>query len=47
MGYDAVKQALDGTLKLDARATVGIRVGRWEEKVWFTGGGIGASVKLT
>ena len=41
-----MKQALGGTLKLDARARVGIRVGEWEETVWFRGGGIGAHVKI-
>lgn len=46
MGYQAVKQALGGTLKLDAKATVGVRIGRWEETVWFTGGGIGAHIVI-
>ncbi|MCJ1283836.1 hypothetical protein MMC26_003167 [Xylographa opegraphella] len=46
VGYQAVKQALGGTLKLDAKATVGIRLGEWEERVWFTGGGIGARIKI-
>ena len=46
VGYDAIRQALGGTLKLDARATVGVRVGRWEQEVWFIGRGIGASVRI-
>ena len=46
VGYQAVKQALGGTLKLDAKATVGIRLGEWEERVWFTGGGIGARIQI-
>ncbi|KAK5127373.1 hypothetical protein LTR85_006712 [Meristemomyces frigidus] len=46
VGYDAVKRALGGKLKLSAEANVGVRVGRWEEEVWFKGGGIGASVRL-
>lgn len=46
VGYDAVRGALGGTLKLAARATVGVRVGRWEERVWFEGGGIGARIRL-
>ena len=46
VGPDAVKQALGGTLKLDAKATVGIKVGEWQQTVWFTGGGIGAHIRL-
>ena len=46
VGYEAVKQALGGRLKLDAKATVGIRIGRWAERVWFMGGGIGASIRI-
>lgn len=46
VGYDAIKQALGGTLKLDARATVGVRIGRWEQELWFIGHGIGAHVKI-
>jgi len=46
VGYEAVKQALGGTLKLDAKAMVRVRVGRWEERVWFTGGGIGAKIRI-
>jgi len=45
-GYNAVKDALGGRLKLYAEADVGVRVGEWHEKVWFKGGGIGASVRL-
>ena len=46
VGYDAVKQALGGTLKLDAKATVSVRLGRWEAGVWFTGTGIGARIRI-
>lgn len=45
-GYDAVRDALGGTLKLDAKADVGVRVGEWTQQVWFEGGGIGASIRL-
>jgi len=45
-GYDAVRDALGGSLKLDAKADVGIRIGLYEVTVWFVGGGIGASVRL-
>ena len=46
VGYDAVKRALGGKLKLSAEANVGVKVGKWEEEVWFKGRGIGASVRL-
>jgi len=46
VGYEAVKRALGGRLKLSAEATVGVRLGQWQEKVWFKGKGIGASVRL-
>ena len=41
-----MKEALGGTMKLDARAVVGVRVGEWTEKVWYVGKGIGASVRI-
>lgn len=46
VGYDAVRGALGGTLKLSARAVVGIRLGKWEERIWYQGGGIGAKIRL-
>jgi len=46
VGYAAVRNALGGKLKLDAKATIGIRLGQWSEVIWFEGGGIGASVRL-
>ena len=46
VGFQAVRGALGGRLKLSAEAVVGVRVGRWEEEVWFRGKGIGASVRL-
>lgn len=46
VGYDAVKNALGGTLKLDASGVVGIRLGEWRETVWYKGKGIGAKVSL-
>ncbi|KAI1813651.1 hypothetical protein GGS20DRAFT_552669 [Poronia punctata] len=47
IGYDAVKKAIGGKLKLDARATVHARLGNWKEALWFQGRGIGASIHLT
>lgn len=46
VGYDAVKNALGGTLRMEAEADVGVRIGRFREVVWFKGKGIGASVRL-
>ncbi|KAF1809935.1 hypothetical protein P152DRAFT_440977 [Eremomyces bilateralis CBS 781.70] len=46
VGYDAVRKALGGSLKLHAEAEVGVRVGRWEEWIWYKGKGIGAKVRL-
>lgn len=46
MGYEAVRKALGGNLKLDAEAEVGITIGKFEVNVWFVGGGIGAKVRI-
>ncbi|KAL8643359.1 MAG: hypothetical protein Q9228_000081 [Teloschistes exilis] len=46
VGYDAVKKALNGELKVEAMAKVGVRVGKWRERVWYVGKGIGARVQL-
>jgi len=46
VGYAAVREAVGGRLKLDARAEVGVGVGRWGERVWFFGRGVGAGVRL-
>lgn len=46
VGHGAVKEALGGRLVLDAWAEVGVRVGRWGERVWFEGRGLGAGVTL-
>ena len=46
VGYQAVKEAVGGRLKLDAKADVGIKVGDFTETVWFIGKGVGASVTL-
>ncbi len=45
VGYEAVKEAVGGRLKLDARAEVEVRVGAWGERVWFLGRGVGAGVR--
>ncbi|KAH6524441.1 hypothetical protein HBI07_206090 [Parastagonospora nodorum] len=46
IGYDAIRNALGGTLKLSAFANVNFRIGEWNEKIWFAGGKIGAHVRL-
>jgi hypothetical protein len=46
VGYEAVRKALGGQLKLKAKATIGIRIGEWEERIWYKGAGIGANVRL-
>ncbi|KAI9797778.1 MAG: hypothetical protein M1833_005280 [Piccolia ochrophora] len=46
VGYDAIKSALGGQLKLDANATVGIRLEHFTQTVWFQGKGIGAKVRV-
>ncbi|KAK2047473.1 hypothetical protein LZ31DRAFT_551301 [Colletotrichum somersetense] len=46
VGYDAVRNALGGSLKLDARANVTVRIGNWRDTVWYEGQGLGASIRL-
>lgn len=46
VGYRAVTDAIGGRLKLDAKAQVGIQIGRWKEQVWYEGQGLGASIRL-
>lgn len=46
VGFDAVKKALGGKLKLGAYAEVVVRIGEWRENVWFRGGGLGVHIGL-
>ena len=46
VGYEAIQNALGGSLKLDAKGSVSIRLGHWTETVWYAGSGIGASIRL-
>ena len=46
VGYQKLREALGGTLKLDARANVTVRVGNWVETLEYDGKGIGAKVRL-
>jgi len=45
-GLGAVRDALGGTLKLDAKADVGVKIGVWHKKLWYEGSGIGANIRL-
>ncbi len=46
VGYEKLKSALGGSLKLDAKAVVGVRLGAWTETLWYIGHGIGAGVRI-
>lgn len=41
-----IRDALGGTLKLDAKADVGVRIGQWQERIWYEGHGLGARIRL-
>lgn len=45
VGFDKLKKAMGGELRLDAQANVSVRLGNWKERVWYEGRGIGASVR--
>jgi len=46
VGYDAIRKALGGQLKLSAFAEVGVRIGLWNQRIWYRGKGIGANIRL-
>lgn len=41
-----IRDALGGTLKLDAKADVGVRIGQWQERIRYEGHGLGANIRL-
>ena len=45
-GYEALRKALGGTLKLDAVAEVGVELGDYENIILYKGRAIGAKVRL-
>ena len=45
-GLGTVREALGGSLKVDALANVSVKIGEWSEHVWYRGHGIGAKIKL-
>jgi hypothetical protein len=46
VGYGKLRKALGGSLKLDARGAVKVRLGNFREEVWYIGRGIGARVTI-
>lgn len=46
VGYDVLKRALGGDLKMDAVAKVGVRIGEYSTVITYRGKGIGAKVRL-
>ncbi|KAI9889885.1 MAG: hypothetical protein M1814_004720 [Vezdaea aestivalis] len=46
VGFNAIKSALGGSLKLDAFAHVGVKVDNWSDEIWFKGEGIGAEIRF-
>lgn len=46
VGFGAIKEALGGSLKLSAYALVGVKIGEWEEHIWYEGKGIGAKIRI-
>lgn len=45
-GYEVLKNALGGTLKLDAIASIGVRIGEYLDVIHYKGEGIGAKVRI-
>lgn len=41
-----IRDALGGTLKVDAKADVGVKIGSWQEQIWYEGKGLGAKIRL-
>ena len=41
-----IRDALGGTLKLDAIADVDVRIGEWREQIWYEGHELGAKIRL-
>ncbi|KAL1968834.1 hypothetical protein VTN77DRAFT_1195 [Rasamsonia byssochlamydoides] len=46
VGYDAVLRALGGTLEMDAKAKVGVRIGEYRTVILYQGKGIGARIRI-
>ncbi|KAG8527947.1 uncharacterized protein KY384_006863 [Bacidia gigantensis] len=46
VGYQGLKDAVGGRLKLDAKANANIKIDNWEQDLWVLGRGIGAHIRL-
>jgi hypothetical protein len=46
VGYDALRKALGGTLKLDTQAKIGIQIGEYSTLISYQGKGIRAKVAI-
>lgn len=46
VGYDKLRNAIGGNLRLDAYADVNVRLGNWIESIWYMGNGIGANIQI-
>ena len=44
--FGTIRDALGGTLKLDAKADMNVRMGRFQTPLWFYGKGLGAKIRL-
>lgn len=45
VGFEKLRRALGGDLKLDAKADVDVRLGVWRETIHYEGSGIGAHIR--
>ncbi|EGC42124.1 conserved hypothetical protein [Histoplasma capsulatum var. duboisii H88] len=45
-GYEAIREALGGTLKMDAVADVDVQLGNYSNTVFYKGKGIGAKIRI-
>ena len=46
VGYDVLRDAVGGRLKLQAKANATIHVGKWEQSLWIEGRGISAHIRF-
>jgi hypothetical protein len=46
VGYDAVRKALGGTLRMDAKAKIGVTLGEYSTVIFYQGKGIGAKIRI-
>lgn len=46
LGFEAIRKAIGGHLKLDTKATVGVRIGDFVDTIWIVIKGLGAKVRF-